>query len=67
MFARFTGFASLIATLLPAGAWAAAIPLVDAAERGNRAGFAQYQPIAEGDTPDAWARNRRIELKLTTR
>jgi len=31
------------------------------------AGFGQYQPITEGDTPDARAQNRRIELKLTDR
>ncbi len=31
------------------------------------AGYGQYQPIAEGDTPDARAQNRRIELKLTDR
>ncbi|GHD99965.1 hypothetical protein U879_10315 [Defluviimonas sp. 20V17] len=29
------------------------------------AGFGQYQPVAKGDTPDARAQNRRIELKLT--
>lgn len=29
------------------------------------AGFGQYQPIAPGDTPEARAQNRRIELKLT--
>ncbi|MEW5422422.1 peptidoglycan -binding protein [Amorphus sp. 3PC139-8] len=31
------------------------------------AGFGEYQPIAEGDTPEAYAQNRRIELKLTQR
>lgn len=31
------------------------------------AGFGQYQPITEGDTPEARAQNRRIELKLTDR
>ena len=31
------------------------------------AGFAEYQPIAEGDTPEARAQNRRIEFKLTER
>ena len=31
------------------------------------AGFGQYQPITEGDTPGARAQNRRIELKLTDR
>ncbi|WP_460272418.1 peptidoglycan -binding protein [Celeribacter sp. ULVN23_4] len=29
------------------------------------AGFGEYQPIAEGDGPEALAQNRRIELKLT--
>jgi chemotaxis protein MotB len=28
-------------------------------------GFGEYQPIASGDTPEARAQNRRIELKLT--
>lgn len=28
-------------------------------------GFGEYQPVAEGDTPEARAQNRRIELKLT--
>ncbi len=28
-------------------------------------GFGQYQPIAPGDSPDARAQNRRIELKFT--
>ena len=28
-------------------------------------GFGEYQPIALGDTPEALAQNRRIELKLT--
>ena len=31
------------------------------------AGFGEYQPIAEGDTPEARQQNRRIELKLTER
>ncbi len=30
-------------------------------------GFGQYQPIAEGESPEALAQNRRIELKLTER
>lgn len=30
-------------------------------------GFGQYQPIAAGDSPEARAQNRRIELKLTER
>ena len=35
------------------------------ADRLVAAGFGQYQPIAEGDAPEARAQNRRIELKLT--
>lgn len=31
------------------------------------AGFGEYQPIAEGDSVEARAQNRRIELKLTER
>jgi chemotaxis protein MotB len=31
------------------------------------AGFAQYHPVDTGDTPEAYRRNRRIELKLTSR
>lgn len=31
------------------------------------AGFGEFQPLVEGDTPDARNRNRRIELKLTER
>ncbi len=31
------------------------------------AGFAEYQPIAPGETPEARAQNRRIEFKLTER
>ncbi|WP_421785354.1 peptidoglycan -binding protein [Hyphobacterium sp.] len=31
------------------------------------AGFGEHQPIAEGNTEEAYARNRRIELKLTSR
>jgi chemotaxis protein MotB len=31
------------------------------------AGFADYQPIDPAETPDAYRRNRRIELKLTER
>ncbi len=30
-------------------------------------GYGQYQPIAEGETPEALARNRRIELRLSAR
>ncbi|MBI1170526.1 peptidoglycan -binding protein [bacterium] len=36
-------------------------------ERLAAAGFGQYQPVAAGDTPEARAQNRRIELKLTER
>ena len=36
-------------------------------ERLSANGFGQYQPIAEGDSPEARAMNRRIELKLTER
>ncbi len=35
------------------------------ADRLAAAGFGEYQPIAPGDTPEARATNRRIELKLT--
>lgn len=31
------------------------------------AGFGEFQPLEEGDTPEALAKNRRIELKLTER
>jgi len=31
------------------------------------AGFGEYRPVAEGDTEEAYARNRRIELKLDQR
>jgi chemotaxis protein MotB len=37
------------------------------ANRLVAAGFGEYQPIAQGDTPDVLAQNRRIELKLTER
>ena len=30
-------------------------------------GFSQFQPLDQGTTPDAFARNRRIELRLTDR
>ena len=36
-------------------------------DRLAAAGFGQYQPVALGDTPEAQAQNRRIELKLTER
>jgi chemotaxis protein MotB len=31
------------------------------------AGFGEFDPIVQGDTPDAYRRNRRIEFKLTER
>ncbi|PZQ48522.1 MAG: flagellar motor protein MotB [Rhodovulum sulfidophilum] len=37
------------------------------ADRLAANGFGQYQPIADGDTPEDRARNRRIELKFTER
>lgn len=37
------------------------------ANRLVAAGFGEFQPIAEGETPDVLAQNRRIELKLTER
>jgi len=36
-------------------------------ERLAARGFAEFQPIDPGDGPEAFRRNRRIELKLTTR
>jgi chemotaxis protein MotB len=36
-------------------------------DRLAAAGFGEYQPIVPGDTPEARAANRRIELKLTER
>lgn len=36
-------------------------------ERLAATGFGEYQPVAVGDTADARAQNRRIELKLTER
>lgn len=36
-------------------------------ERLAATGFAEYRPVAAGDTPEARAQNRRIELKLTER
>jgi len=44
--------------------------LIDNGVPANRlvaAGFAEFQPIAEGNSPEARATNRRIELKLTER
>jgi chemotaxis protein MotB len=37
------------------------------AERLAAAGFGEYQPLVAGNTPEAYARNRRIELRLTSR
>jgi chemotaxis protein MotB len=37
------------------------------ANRLVAAGFGEFQPIAQGDTPDVRNQNRRIELKLTER
>ncbi len=31
------------------------------------AGYGEFQPLEAGDTPDAYAKNRRIELKVTER
>ncbi len=36
-------------------------------EHMSAAGFAEYQPLTTGDSPEALRRNRRIELKLTNR
>ncbi|MDI3336774.1 peptidoglycan -binding protein [Defluviimonas aestuarii] len=36
-------------------------------ERLAATGFGEYHPVAEGDSPEALAQNRRIELKLTER
>ncbi|MEI4473634.1 peptidoglycan -binding protein [Frigidibacter sp. MR17.24] len=38
-----------------------------APQRLAATGFGQYRPVAEGDSPEARAANRRIELKLTER
>ncbi len=37
------------------------------AEHLAATGFADFQPLQAGSTPDAYARNRRIELRLTDR
>ena len=37
------------------------------AQRLSANGFGQFQPLDRADTPDAWARNRRIEIQLTNR
>ena len=36
-------------------------------DRLAAAGFGEFQPVAQGDSPEARAQNRRIELKLTER
>ncbi|OYX42228.1 MAG: flagellar motor protein [Rhodobacterales bacterium 32-67-9] len=36
-------------------------------ERLAATGFGEYRPVAEGESPEARAQNRRIELKLTER
>jgi chemotaxis protein MotB len=36
-------------------------------ERVAARGFAEFQPLDPADTPEAYRRNRRIEIKLTTR
>ncbi len=36
-------------------------------ERVAARGFAEFQPLDPADTPNAYRRNRRIEIKLTTR
>jgi len=37
------------------------------AEHLAATGFADYQPLDTADTPEAYAKNRRIELRLTDR
>ena len=37
------------------------------AENLVAAGFAHYHPLDPGDSAEAYRRNRRIELKLTSR
>lgn len=37
------------------------------ASRFAAAGFGEYQPIDDADTPEAYAKNRRIEMRLTER
>ena len=37
------------------------------AEHLVAAGYGEFQPLEEGDTDEALAKNRRIELKLTER
>jgi chemotaxis protein MotB len=37
------------------------------AHRLSANGFGQFQPLDPADTPDAWSKNRRIEIQLTNR
>jgi chemotaxis protein MotB len=37
------------------------------AHRVSANGFGEFQPLDRADTPDAWAKNRRIEIQLTNR
>lgn len=37
------------------------------AERLSAVGYGQFQPVADGEDPASFARNRRIELRLTSR
>ncbi|MDR2013911.1 MAG: peptidoglycan -binding protein [Rhodanobacter sp.] len=37
------------------------------ARRLSANGFGSFQPLDSSDTPDAWAKNRRIEIQLTNR
>jgi len=37
------------------------------AERLAATGFGSFHPVDQGDTPEAYQRNRRIEIKLTDR
>ena len=37
------------------------------AHRLSANGFGQFRPLDNADTPEAWARNRRIEIQLTNR
>lgn len=36
-------------------------------ERFAAAGFGEFRPVAEGNSPEAWAQNRRMEITLTNR
>ena len=35
-------------------------------QRLSAAGFGEFRPLDSGSTPDAYRKNRRIEIKLTT-